>query len=216
MLPKEASSWANPPKSAKPILEFEITVPPTYVEGYRLQVLMYASTAAGYDRMLVSESKDAAKAVTDIAPGEFGPWIVKSFNARDRRRNGRFRFQILELSKDGKNFKLYQSSINMAEPYSVPESLSKEVEAVAGAFMEVDDPWAFMDGWMDDKTYLEQLGLHANWWGTATKHVLAHTEWDMAFSWVGTIDHIEHVAVFGYRADGAGSTIRPRPIGAGT
>ena len=85
----------------------------------------------------------------------------------------------------------------MAEPYSIPASLTREVEAVAGSYMEVDDPWAFMDGWMDSDTYLEQLGLHANWWGNATKYILGNKEWDMAFSWVGTIDHIEHALYAG-------------------
>jgi predicted AlkP superfamily phosphohydrolase/phosphomutase len=194
---KPAQGWANLPKSFRPHLEFEITVPPTYVEGYKMQVLIYASTDKGYDRMLVSDTKDAGEAVTDIKMGEYGPWITKNFKARDYQRNGRFRFQILELSKDGKDFKLYQSSINMADPYSVPASLSAEAEKAAGVYMEVDDPWAFMDGWMDDNTYLEQLSLHANWWGNATKYVLDNKEWDLAFSWVGTIDHIEHVLYSG-------------------
>ena len=194
---KPAEGWDNLPDSKKHCLEFDITVPPAYVEGWKMHALIYASTDEGYDRILVSETKDAAKAITDIKAGDYGPWIVKNFKARDYQRDGRFRFQILELSKDGKDFKLYQSAINMAEPYSVPGSLSKEVEAVAGAFMEVDDPWAFMDGWMSSDLYLEQLGLHANWWGKATKYVLDSQEWDFAFSWVGTIDHIEHVLAGG-------------------
>lgn len=194
---RPAEGWANLPHSHRPVLEFEITVPPTYVEGYTMQVAVYASTPAGYDRMLISETKDAAKAITDIKQGDYGPWIVRNFKARDYQRDGRFRFQILELTPDAAHFKLYQSSINTAEPYSMPQTLSKEVEAIAGAFMEVDDPWAFMDGWMDGDTYLEQLGLHANWWGNATKHVLTNKEWDLAFSWVGTIDHIEHVLAAG-------------------
>lgn len=194
---KNAEGWTNMPASKKPCLEFDITVPPTYVKGYDMHVLIYATTDAGYDRMLVSESKDASKAVTDIAKGDYGPWITKNFDARDYNRNGRFRFQILELSKDGKDFKLYQSSINMADSYSVPASLSTEVEKVVGAYMEVDDPWAFMDGWMTSDLYLEQLSLHANWWGNTTKYILQNKEWDFAFSWVGTIDHIEHALYSG-------------------
>lgn len=197
--PKEAEGWINLPKSHRPILEFEIVVPPTYIEGYTMQVIMYASTEEGYDRMLISDTKDAREYVNDIKIGEYGPWIIKNFKAHDYQRNGRFRFQILELTKDGRHFKLYQSSINTAETYSIPASLSKEVETVAGAFMEVDDPWAFMDGWMDDKLYMEQLGLHADWWGNATKYILDHNEWDLAFSWVGTIDHIEHVLYGGIK-----------------
>jgi predicted AlkP superfamily phosphohydrolase/phosphomutase len=195
--PREAEGWTNLPRSHRPVLEFGITVPPTYVEGWKMHVAVYASTAEGYDRVIVGETKDAAKAHTDIALGDYGPWVVKRFKAKDRTRDGRFRFQVLELSKDGKAFKLYQSSINNAEPYSVPPSLSAEVEAAAGAFMEVDDPWAFMDGWMDGRLYLEQLGMHANWWGKTTRQVLDTKDWDLAFSWVGTIDHIEHVLYSG-------------------
>lgn len=194
---KEAEGWSNMPKSYRIPKEFEITVPPTYIEGYKMQVLIYASTDAGYDRMLIAETKDGANAVTDIGLGEYGPWIIKNFKARDYRRDGRFRFQVLELAQDGSRFKLYQSSVNMAESYSVPASLTQEVEAVAGPFMEVDDPWAFMDGWMSSDLYLEQLGLHADWWGNATEYILRNKEWDLAFSWVGTIDHIEHVLYAG-------------------
>lgn len=195
--PREAKGWSNLPESCLPPLEFDITVPPVYIEGYEMHVLMYASTPEGYDRMLVGDTKDAAQAATDIGMGDYGPWITKNFKARDDQRDGRFRFQILELSKDGRHFKLYQSAINTAGTYSVPAGLTAEVEKAAGTFMEVDDPWAFMDGWMDDKLYLEQLQMHADWWGNATRYVLANNEWDLGFSWVGTIDHIEHVLYAG-------------------
>lgn len=195
--PTEASGWSNLPESYKPHLEFEITVPPTYVDGHKMNVLIYASTAEGYDRVLVSDSKDCSEQLTNITIGDYGPWIIKNFNARDYQRDGRFRFQLIELAKDGSDIKLYQSSINVAKAYSVPASLSDEAEEVAGPFMEVDDPWAFMDGWIDGEMYLEQLGLHADWWGNATKYVLENKEWDLAFSWVGTIDHIEHVLYSG-------------------
>ena len=98
--PQEAVGWENLPKTSRTPLEFEMLVPPTYIEGYKMYALIYASAEEGYDRILVSESKDASKACTDIGLGEYGPWIVKNFKANDYRRDGRFRFQILELSKD--------------------------------------------------------------------------------------------------------------------
>lgn len=195
--PEPAEGWLNLPESHRVPLQFEITVPPTYVEGYPMHVIIYASTPDGYDRMLISETKDASQKITDISKDEFGPWIIKNFKARDSQRDGRFRFQILELSKDGTQFKLYQTAINVVSAYSIPPSLSDEVEKVAGAYMEVDDPWAFMDGWMNDHDYLVQLGLHADWWGNATSHVLKNNEWELGFSWVGTIDHIQHVLYSG-------------------
>ncbi|HQB63728.1 MAG TPA: alkaline phosphatase family protein [Sedimentibacter sp.] len=194
---KIAEGWTNLPHSYKPVLEFEITVPPTYVKGYKMQVAIYATSEDGYDRVLISDTKDASKAVTDITMGDYGPWIIKRFEARDGVRNGCFRFQLIELSKDGKHFKLYQSAINTAENYCVPAYLTEEVKKVAGVYMEVDDPWAFMDGWIPMDLYIEQLKMHADWWGNTTKYILESKEWDLGFSWVGTIDHIEHVLYSG-------------------
>lgn len=188
-----AVGWTNLPESFLPPLEFEITVPPVYASGMRMYVLIYAASENGYDRICIGESKNFNEAETDIAMGGYGPWITKNFQTQDGIRKGRFRFQLLELAKDGQHFKLYQSAINTAECYSVPADLTERAEQAAGPYMEVDDPWAFMDGWMDDRTYLEQLGFHADWWGKATAYVLEHENWDLAFSWVGTIDHIEHV-----------------------
>jgi predicted AlkP superfamily phosphohydrolase/phosphomutase len=59
--------------------------------------------------------------------------------------------------------------------------------------MEVDDPWAYMDGWVDLEFYLDQLTAHNDWWEKATRFGLNRIDWDMAFSWVGTIDHVQHV-----------------------
>ena len=59
--------------------------------------------------------------------------------------------------------------------------------------MEVDDPWAYMDGWVGIDFYLDQLTQHNDWWEKATRYGLKKIDWDMAFSWVGTIDHIQHV-----------------------
>ena len=156
-------------------------------------VAIFSSTPEGYDRVLISDTKDASKAVTDITIDDYGPWIVKRFKERDRERDGCFRFQLIELSKDGKHIKLYQSAINTAENYCIPESLTEEIKKVAGTYMEVDDPWAFMDGWIPIETYMEQLQMHADWWGNATRYVLENYEWDIGFAWVVTIDHIEHV-----------------------
>jgi predicted AlkP superfamily phosphohydrolase/phosphomutase len=191
--PVIAEGWTNLPASELPHLEFSVTVPPTYIAGYKMNVLMFASDKNGYDKILVSENKDAAASVTCIAKGEKGSWITKFFKAKDKDRNGSFRFQLIDISADGTYIKLYQSAINTADCFTIPESLTGEIEQAAGPYMEVDDPWAFMDGWIPHEVYMEQLSLHANWWGKTTKHVIENKEWDMAFTWVGTIDHIEHV-----------------------
>ena len=194
--PEPAVGWKNMPSSARPALSFDITVPPVYVPGYTMHVLILAGDK-GYDRLLVCEEKDAARPVADLAVGKKSNWIIKNFKARDRQRDGRFLFQLIELSPEGDSVKLYQSAINTAETYTIPAAMTAELEKEAGPYMEVDDPWGFMDGWISMNDYLEQLNLHAQWWGKATSYTLKNKEWDMAYTWVGTIDHIEHVLYAG-------------------
>jgi predicted AlkP superfamily phosphohydrolase/phosphomutase len=57
----------------------------------------------------------------------------------------------------------------------------------------VDDPWSFLDGWVNMEMYMTQLETHVEWWVKATTHTLANSNWDMAYSWVGVIDHLQHV-----------------------
>jgi predicted AlkP superfamily phosphohydrolase/phosphomutase len=194
--PQPACGWKNLPASARPALSFDITVPPVYVPGHAMHVLILAGEE-GYNRVLVCDDKDASRPAADLTVGGKSGWITKGFKARDRQRDGRFRFQLLSLSAAGDSVKLYQSAINTAETYTIPAGMTAELEKEAGVYMEVDDPWAFMDGWISMDDYLEQLKLHALWWGRATSYTLKNKEWDMAFSWVGTIDHIEHVLYAG-------------------
>ena len=191
--PRPAGNWKNiPPHSGTP-LEIAIEVPPVYAKGSTYHVLLLDSRGNGYDRALISRSKDAAEAVATLKAGEKSDWINETFtNAEGQLHAGRFYFYLVDL--DGPDsFKLYQSAINTAEEITLPPELTKELEEAAGPYIEVDDPWAYMDGWVDIGFYLDQLTAQNDWWAEATVYGMSKTDWDMAFSWVGTIDHIQHV-----------------------
>ena len=113
-------------------------------------------------------------------------------DSRGQQRRGRFYFYLARL-RGADDFRLYQSAINTAENLTLPAELNDELIKAAGPYMEVDDPWAYMDGWVTMDFYLDQLTQHNDWWEKATRYGLKKIDWDMAFSWVGTIDHIQHV-----------------------
>ncbi len=92
---------------------------------------------------------------------------------------------------------MYVSAINTAECYTVPEGLTERLEAAVGPYMEVDDPWTCLDEWVGYDHYMDQLEFRSDWRGNATRHVLEKEEWDLAFSWVGTVDHVQHVMYAG-------------------
>ncbi len=191
--PEPARDWLGLEGSRRPPLAFSVDVPPTYARGPRYHVAIVAAGEAGYDQLIVAPRPDARAAVARLRAGELSEWITATFQTSQGARLGRFRFQLVALSPDAQDVRLYVTAVNTAEPYTVPPELTRELEAVAGPYMEVDDPWAFMDGWIPLESYLAQLTAHNTWWRRATSYVLRTQSWDLAFSWVGTIDHIQHV-----------------------
>jgi len=191
--PQPAKDWINIPRHSGTPLEVAIEVPPTYARGLKYHVLLLDSKGNGYDRVLISRSKDAADVVTKLHKGEKSAWISETFtDAGGNFKSGRFYFYLVKLDGPA-SFKLYQSAINTAEEVTLPPELTKELDEAAGPYIEVDDPWAYMDGWVDIDFYLDQLTAQNDWWAKATIYGLKRIDWDMAFSWVGTIDHIQHV-----------------------
>jgi predicted AlkP superfamily phosphohydrolase/phosphomutase len=191
--PTPARDWINLPPGPMAPLEITIEVPPTYARGVGYHVAIVGTSQAGYDRIIIARSRNARDPVAQLRVGELSDWITETFETAGGTRRGRFRFQLIGLSADASDLRLYATAINTAEPYTIPPDLTPALEAVAGPYMEVDDPWAFMDGWIPLEAFQAQLTAHNTWWTRATAHVLRTQAWDLAFSWVGTIDHIEHV-----------------------
>ncbi len=191
--PEPAKDWTNLPQHNGVALEIAIDVPPTYAKGSKYYALIYDSAGSGYDRMMICRSKDGSSVVANLAQGEQSDWITETFiNSSAESCKGRFYFYLVKL-EGSHNFKLYQSAINTAGTITLPAELTSELLEAAGPYMEVDDPWAYMDGWVDLDFYLSQLSAQNDWWGKATCYGLSKIDWDIAFSWVGTIDHIQHV-----------------------
>jgi len=191
--PQPAKDWTNMPQHSGTALETTIDVPPTYVKGLRYHVLLIDSQGRGYDQVLIGRTKDAAEAVATLQKGEKSGWINETFtDGEGKFKAGRFYFYLVQLEGPD-SFKLYQSAINTAEDITVPPQLTRELDAAAGPYIEVDDPWGYMDGWVDINFYLDQLTAQNDWWAKATVFGLNKIDWDVAFSWVGTIDHIQHV-----------------------
>ncbi|UCH19656.1 MAG: alkaline phosphatase family protein [Deltaproteobacteria bacterium] len=191
--PRPAKDWSNLPRHSGEAMEIMIDTPPVYAKGPQYYVLLLDSEGKGYDQAVISQSRDVAEAVAILQPGEKSGWINETFtDAGGIFRKGRFYFYLVSM-KDLNSFKLYQSAVNTAEAITLPPELTEELYAAAGPYIEVDDPWGYMDGWIDIDFYLDQLTAQNDWWERATGFALNSSDWDMAFSWVGTIDHIQHV-----------------------
>ncbi|NQS88433.1 alkaline phosphatase family protein [Patescibacteria group bacterium] len=191
--PKQAEGWLNLPDSKKTPLEFKITVPPVYAPGVSYYVAIIDTRKEGYDEILISPSKNANDSIAHLRENQKSDWVTEVFKGDKETHKGKFYFYLAKLDKNAQALKLYVSAISSAEKYTFPEELTEEIEAVAGPYMEVDDPWAYMDRWVDLEFYMDQLQAHVDWWTKTTSYVLERKEWDMAFSYVFTIDHLQHI-----------------------
>ncbi len=198
--PRPANGWKNLPESFSTPLEIEITVPPRYVPGHIYHVAMLDTHNSGYDQIVVSKTRDAEKAVARLGSKQRSGWIRDTFETGSGEKRGQFYFYLIGIGP-GKSISLLESQINTAEGYTIPDDLTQRVEAAAGVYQEVDDPWAYLDGWVDLDFYLDQLTYHRDWWAKATRFAMDTQQWDLVFSWVGVIDHIQHVLYGGMDPD---------------
>ena len=139
---KPASEWKNVPSHSMTPLELTIQVPPTYAKGPTYHVLILDSKGKGYDRVIISPTRDGSQKVADLREGERSGWIESKFvDSQSQQRQGRFYFYLVRL-RDREDFRLYQSAINTAENLTLPAEITRELVKAAGPYMEVDDPWA--------------------------------------------------------------------------
>ena len=172
-------------------LFFDIEVPPTAERPRRYLGALVRSEGKTYDQIVIFDETDAELARLKI--GQRSDWFVHDFETEDGAKRGRFWFELIDLAPDASDFRLYQCAINTAEAYTDPPELTEELERAVGPYLEVDDPWAYMNQWVEFDWYLDQLSQHNRWWMDATRHVLETQAWDVALSWVGTVDHMQHV-----------------------
>ena len=107
---KKAYNWTNFPQSHSTPLETELTLGSEKVKC-TLHVLVIDSKGQGYDRILVSKSKNTKDSIAVLSVKEWSPWARLVFKGGREDIEGTVRFKLVDLSKDGKLLKVYCSQI---------------------------------------------------------------------------------------------------------
>jgi len=78
-----ASAWNSPPESLREPLETTIELKPKRGEAtVRFHLLIIDSKGYGYDKAIISPSKDVGEAVAEIGVGEWSDWLNVRFQGR--------------------------------------------------------------------------------------------------------------------------------------
>ena len=159
-------------------------------------MLVLDTHGSGYDKVLLSKSKDLKDVFVELSPGSWSPVVVDEFLTDEGIRKGAFRCKLLELSRDGYRIRLLVTPICNLEGYSYPPGLSSEFSKV--------NPLAppshiFFDGlgwgWYDVDTYLELLEMEHRCLSDAAVYLMKNKDWNLLFMHMHAPDWMYHYAI---------------------
>ena len=214
----KAEGWINAPVSYSNPLETSFVT-----AGVRFHILIVDSNGSGYDKVYISTSKNAEKALTELRVGEWSKWFILEFRREEMDQKikewGTERFQSREsiekelLMKGYKipnrckgtiRFKLIEISSD-AKKFKLYHSEIFPIEgftypaSLSKELIENVGPFIQSVGMpgIEEETHWEELEYTAQWLGNAAQYLMKKYEWDLIFTqWHGP-DHVQH-SVLGY------------------
>jgi len=194
---RSASGWQNVPESLLDPLEATLPLTPTQAEPETLYALITSSQGEGYDRVIVAPSKNTQEALASLEVGQWSSWIRRQFQIGSKGQQGRFRYKLVALSSDAKDFLLFQSQIFPDLGWTVPESLADELVEKVGPFQELGGMnfplwWRWITPQEAEELFLEEMEYQIHWLSEAARYLMANEKWDLLFTQWHGIDHMDH------------------------
>ena len=156
-------------------------------------MLVQDTKGDGYNKALLSKSKNVGDAFAVLSPGEWSNTIIDEFQTEDGLKKGAFKCKLLDLSKDGSRVGLLLTPICTFEGYSYPESLSAEIAEVNPLCLPshiIFDGFGW--GWYNEKTFIELVDMEHEWFADAATHLMKYKEWDLLLMHMHAPDWMYH------------------------
>lgn len=133
----------------------------------------------GYEGVSIVDPSDPSKPIAELRVGEWSDWIRARFRTEEMGEvEGAFRFKLVELSPDGKRFRLYRSEAYPTDGrFASDEALGKKLIERLGpyvhAMMTAQLHVAF--NLLDFETVDQALADEARWWAEAARMAMEET-----------------------------------------
>jgi predicted AlkP superfamily phosphohydrolase/phosphomutase len=188
------SEWKDIPSksSSLPPLESEMRV--GSIGGVMYNLLLFAFDSKEYDTILIAKNKNGKNGIL-LKKDQHSNWQVEDFRVEDAITKATFRMKLIDVggfAKGQEVFKLFVTQVFPVEGWTFPKSLSKELGEKFGPFLESISHFPYVFGWIDEKTYLEDVEYQADWMGKATPYLMSNNDWDLYMTQWHGIDNTQH------------------------
>ncbi len=205
---KRSNSLIHTSSSRLPPLEAKINVAPKYGgKGVGYWLLLLDSKGEGYDRCLISKERGGRRILCILKNGEWSGWYREEFTVQDRRIVGTVRFKLVELSRDGRRFKLYRSQVYPVSGFTYPPNISNDLVERFGPYINEASSRPFYDGLIDEETFREEIEYQVDWISKAAQYLMNKNEASLFMMHWHLLDSLQH-SVLGM-ADPAGGEYDP-------
>jgi predicted AlkP superfamily phosphohydrolase/phosphomutase len=197
-----SDGWTNLPTSSQPPLAAALVVRPL-ARGRQdmargatgtpttYHVLLYASGAAGYDRVRLTRQRDGDTTVTDLGLGEWSDWLTDDFVIDGVPVAGAFKTKLIALTPEADQFELLVTQIwPTGGDWAVPPGTAEEIGQQVGPFIQ--NPLRDALGLFDDDTYFELLDEHHQRLGDIAVHLATTRPWDLLMIESHASDYASH------------------------
>lgn len=159
-------------------------------------MLVLNTSGSGYDKILLSKSRDMKSVFLELFPGCWSSTIIDEFQTDEGVKKGAFRCKLIELSRGASRIRLLVTPICNMEGYSYPPDLSAEFSKI--------NPLAppshiFFDGlgwgWYDTDTYLELIEMEHRCLADAAVYLMKNRGWGLLFIHMHAPDWMYHYAI---------------------
>lgn len=131
--------------------------------------------------------------VFETALGEWSETAKLRFRTDRNERDAYFKAKLLDLSPDGRRFKLYFTTFCSLDGATYPEGIASELEENVKEGLPVramED--ALTLGWLDYDSYLDLLDMENRWLAEAAAYLMGKVEWHIYYMHAHAPDHTYH------------------------
>lgn len=184
---KPAKGWSNAPAEAK---EFLLLVAGGYV---RRPCLILQNEQKKYDRVAIYRSKKDLEPMTILTLGQYNPNVVDEFMDKGVPKRTNRCMQLLELSEDGSNVRLWMSMACDVDQNAVfhPKELLTELNENIGYLPPISQSSGYIPE-NAEKFLLPSWDYYSQWQADCLTYFMDNGRYDVIFSHLHNVDLVGH------------------------